>query len=223
VTASGPGSGVGAIEPRLAAEFPGLELRWRTLEVLPGPSPPELRRRLRALSDRYTGSRVVAMRTQPIAHAYRAFYRQVGLDPDASRVPSEAVALERLVHGGFRSRDAISDALQIALIETGVPVWALDASLVERATLGIRLSRVGELLGEGEAALPVAEGRLVIADAERLHMVLFGPMADGHGPGRGTKLVVVLAVGVDGVPAIHLEEALWLSAESLGVTHLDPG
>ncbi|HLJ02949.1 MAG TPA: hypothetical protein VKT31_05885, partial [Solirubrobacteraceae bacterium] len=98
---AGGESGTGRIEPRLAAEFPGLELRWLTLGVRPGPSTPALRRRLHSLSDRYTGGRVVAMRAQPIAHAYRAFYRQVGLDPDTTRVPSEALALERLKLGGF--------------------------------------------------------------------------------------------------------------------------
>lgn len=220
---SEPESGRGVIDSRLAREFPGLELRWCRLAVVPGPSTPELRRRLRALSDRYTGGRVVAMRTQPIAHAYRAFFRQVGLDPDAIRVPSEAAALERLLHGGFRSRDALSDALLIALIETGVPVWALDAVTVDHETLGIRLSRAGDELGGGPQALPVAEGRLVVADARCLHAVLFGPIAEGHAVGRATETVLVFAVGVDGVPAIHLEEALWLCAEALGVTHLDPG
>jgi DNA/RNA-binding domain of Phe-tRNA-synthetase-like protein len=214
MSASGE-SGVGLIEPRLAAEFPGLELRWLTLAVRPGPSTPALRRRLRSLSDRYTGGRVVAMRAQPIAHAYRAFYRQVGLDPDATLVPSEALALERLKRGGFPSRDAIGDALQVALIETGVPMWALDASSVERGSLGVRVSRAGDELASGPGALPVAEGRLVVADADRLHGVLFGPQAEMHLPGRSTESVLVYAVGVDGVPIIHLEEALYQCAEAL--------
>lgn len=208
-------SGTGLIEPRLAAEFPGLELRWLTLSVRPGPSTPALRRRLRSLSDRYTGGRVVAMRAQPIAHAYRSFYRQVGLDPDATRVPSEALALERLKLGGFHSRDAIGDALQIALIETGVPVWALDAATVERQSLGVRISRAGDELSGGPGALPVAEGRLVVADAQNLHGVLFGALAEAHLPSRDTESVLVYTVGVDGVPVIHLEEALYQCAEAL--------
>ena len=164
-------SGLGLIEPRLAAEFPGLELRWLTLDVRPGPSTAALRRRLRALSDRYTGGRVVAMRAQPIAHAYRAFYRQVGLDPDATRVPSEALALERLKLGGFPTRDAIGDALQIALIETGVPVWALDAGAVDRHTLGIRVSLTGDELASGQ---PVAHAAHPAANETFPGSVAFG-------------------------------------------------
>lgn len=206
-------TGVGAIEPRLAAEFPGLELRWCLLPVTPGPSTPELRRRLSALSDRYTGGRVVAMRTQPIAHAYRAFYRQVGLDPDASRVPSEAAALERLVNGGFRSRDAISDALQIALVETGVPVWALKADRVDAAGLGIRTSVAGERFGIVEQ--PLSAGQLVVADGSAAHGVLFGPVAPGHEADHRTRRLALFSVGVPGVPAIHIEEALWTCGEIL--------
>ena len=93
---------------------------------------------MRELSDRYRGAGVVAMRTQPIPHAYRTFFRQVGVDPDAARIPSEAAAVGRLLKGGFEARDAVADALLIALVETGVPVWALDADVVDCGSLGIR-------------------------------------------------------------------------------------
>ena len=118
------------------------------------------------------------MRTQPIPHAYRAFFRQIGLDPDASRIPSEEAAVARLLQGGFRSRDLLADALLIALVETGVPVWALDADLVDAGGLGIRTTVTGERFGSVESPLP--EGRLVVADAHRAHALLFGPMAPGH-------------------------------------------
>jgi DNA/RNA-binding domain of Phe-tRNA-synthetase-like protein len=156
------------------------------------------------------------MRTQPIPHAYRAFFRQIGLDPDASRIPSEEAAVARLLHGGFRSRDLLSDALLIGLIETGVPVWALDADLVEAGGLGIRTTGAGERFGGVEPALP--SGRLVVADARCVHALLFGPVAPGHAARPGTKRVTLFAVGVDGVPAIHIEEALWTCGELL--THV---
>lgn len=198
----------GHIEPRLAAEFPGLELRWTALTTRGGPSPPELRARLRELADRGRGGRVVAMRTQPVAHAYRAFYRHTGLDPDVTRIPSEQAALRRLLEGGFCSQGLIPDALLIALVETGVPVWALRAGATEPESLSIRLSRPDE---------PLGAGRLVIADARRLHGPLFGaPDPEVAARGRDRDLVLVSA-GVDGVPVIFLEEALWLCAEMLAV------
>ena len=43
-----------------------------------GPARRELVRRLQLLSNRYRGANVVAMRTQPIPHAYRSFFRQIG-------------------------------------------------------------------------------------------------------------------------------------------------
>jgi DNA/RNA-binding domain of Phe-tRNA-synthetase-like protein len=154
------------------------------------------------------------MRTQPLPHAYRAFFRQTGIDPDATRIPSEEVAVARLLHGGFRSEGLPADALAIALIETGVPVWALDADQVDAAGPGIRLSVSGDAFGG--AGYPLAPGRLVVADANGVHGLLFGPLAPGHEVKRKTSRVVLYAVGVEGVPDIHLEEALWLCSDVLG-------
>ncbi len=205
----------GFIAPELQAEFPGLRLSWLTVTCRGGPSPRDVQQRLAGLSNRYRGASVVAMRTQPIPHAYRAFFRQVGIDPDATRIPSEEAAVSRLLHGGFRSHGLVDDALLIAVVETGVPVWALDASLVEPGGLGIRPSVAGELLGSGDYASALAPGRLVVADAARVHAPLFGQVAPGHGVGPRTERVALFSVGVEGVPDIHLEEALWVCVEVL--------
>lgn len=203
----------GFVEPSLRAEFPGLALRWVTVEARAGPSTRELKRRLRELSNRFRGDSVVAMRTHPIPRAYRVFFRQIGLDPDVTRVPSEQAAVARLLHGRLQSRDAIADALLIALVETGVPVWALDADVVDVTGLGIRPALAGEQLGTGEAAAPLTARQLVVADARCIHAVLFGEIAAGHGAGREARRLALYAVGVDGVPTIHVEEALWTAAD----------
>jgi DNA/RNA-binding domain of Phe-tRNA-synthetase-like protein len=203
----------GFVEPGVREEFPGLRLRWVSVEADPRPSPRGVKQRLRALSNRYHGASVVAMRTQPIPHAYRAFFRQIGLDPDASRIPIEEAAVDRLMHGGFRSREIISDALLIGLIETGVPVWALDAELVDPGGLGIRTT--AEVEPFGAAGQSLAPGRLVVADAVRIHAQLFGAIAPGHMPGARTKRLTLFSVAVDGVPEIHVEEALWVTTEVL--------
>jgi DNA/RNA-binding domain of Phe-tRNA-synthetase-like protein len=207
----------GLIAPELTAEFPGLRLHWTELEARVGTTPRDVRRRLRELSDRVAGAGVVAMRTQPIPHAYRAFYRQVGLDPDAARIPSEEVAVRRLLQGRFGSRDTLQDALLIGLVETGVPVWALDARRVDVDSLGIRAAASGERLGSSPDGLSLAAGQLVVADASSVHASLFGDPAPGHaaGPGPGTQRIVLYAVAVDGVPAIHVEEALWVCTDIL--------
>jgi DNA/RNA-binding domain of Phe-tRNA-synthetase-like protein len=203
----------GFVEPRLKAEFPGLQLAWLTVEPSRRSSPRAVKQRLSSLSNRFHGASVVAMRTQPVPHAYRAFFRQVGLDPDATRIPSEEAAVARLLQGGFRSRDLLADALLIGLVETGVPVWALDADLVEVGGLGIRTTAAGERFGSVETPLP--EGRLVVADARRVHALLFGPLAPGHAAEARTRRISLFAIGVDGVPAIHIEEALWTCGEVL--------
>jgi DNA/RNA-binding domain of Phe-tRNA-synthetase-like protein len=205
----------GFIDPELRAEFPNLRLDWVTVQCRRRGSPPWVRDRLRHLSDRYRGATVVAMRTQPITHAYRTFFHHVGLDPDSSRVPSEDVAVMRLLHGGFRSQDLVHDTLLIALVDTGVPVWALDADAVDAAGLGIRTTVAGDRLGSAEHGPELAPGRLVVADARAVHGILFGDLAPGREVTARTSRLALFAVGVDGVPAIHVEEALWLCLEFL--------
>jgi DNA/RNA-binding domain of Phe-tRNA-synthetase-like protein len=205
----------GLVAPELEAEFPGLRLRFTALDARVRSSSPELRGRLGELSNRYRGAGVVAMRTQPIPHAYRAFFRQVGLDPDAARIPSEEAAVRRLLQGRFESQDAVRDGLLVALIETGVPVWALDAEVVDLDSLGIRIAAAGEKLGSAPEGLALTAGQMVVADAARVHAALFGSPAPEHAPGPRTRAVVLFAVGVDGVPAIHLEEALWAATDAI--------
>ncbi len=205
----------GFLDAAVRGEFPGLRLDWVTLEVRPRRSPRELTRRLGEAANRYRGANVVALRSQPIPHAYRAFFRQIGLDPDVDRIPSERAALERLMHGGFRSRGIVPDALLMALIETGVPVWALDARTVDAGGLGIRIAAPGDRLGSEKAAHEIPPGRLVVADAASVHALLFGDVVAEHDVGARTSRAALFTIGVEGVPAIHVEEALWVAAEAL--------
>lgn len=204
----------GWIAPEVAAELPGLRLAEADAPAAHGRSPRALRARLRLLSDRFGGARAIELRREAVPAAYRVFFRHVGLDPDVDRPPAEAAALERLVHGGFRPEGLPRDALLLAVVETGVPVWALDAAHLE-GPLGIRAAAPGERLGEGELAADVPRGRLVVADARAPVAVLFGAVAHDRAPQRATRALRLFAVGVAGVPDLHVEEALWTCAEAL--------
>ncbi len=210
-----PAAVAGFIEPAVHDEFPGLRLDWLTLQAVPRTSPPEVKNRLRSLSSRYRGASVVAMRTQPVPHAYRAFFRQIGLDPDLTRIPSEQAAVDRLLHGEFRSRNLVDDALLIALVETGIPIWALAGELLDDGGPGIRTTVSGDRLGSTEYAHFLAPGRLAVADAQNVHALLFGDVAPGHGVSGRSERIALFSVAVDGIPAIHVEEALWVCVDVL--------
>jgi hypothetical protein len=202
----------GAVDPAVAAELPGLRLDWLAVTHAPGSTSGRPRsspvERLRALSDRFRGATVIAMRTHPIPRAYRTFYRQIGLDPDVEQIPSERAATERLLHGGLRATDVITDACLVAVIETGVPVWALDAAAVDPGPPGLGIG-----LADGDGAPP---GSLVVCDGRAVHAPLFGMPLPGHEPGPVAATVVLYALGVAGVPQIHIDEALWVAADLLG-------
>jgi len=204
----------GWVDEGLHAEFPELRLRAVTIDAVPGRRSDGLRLRLRSLSDRFRGAQAVALRQEPIPHAYRVFYRHVGLDPDADRVPIEAAVVERLIAGQFRSQNIVDDALTIALVETGVPIWALDADSLD-GPIGLRGARPGEALGTGEKARPLPEGRLVVADAEHAVAILFGDVDPRHVVTKQTTRMTLFALQVAGVPVIHVEEALHTSADAI--------
>jgi len=202
------------VDPGVAAEFPGLQIVSTVIEARATRSPPELRQRLRDLSDGFTGAQAVMLRQQPIPAAYRVFFRHIGLDPDVDRIPVETLAVERLKHGGFKSRNTLDDALTIALMETAVPLWALDDDGVA-GELEIRPGRSGEVLGGGEYPTRVPGGRLVVADDAGPVAVLFGDVVAGRGVTAATERMRLFSVVVAGVPQIHVEEAFWLCEEAL--------
>ena len=203
----------GWVAPELAEEFPQLGILYAALERPPAKTPPAVKERLAALSNRFTGGKVVHMRQEAVPWAYRVFFRQVGIDPDTHRTPVEQAALDRMKWGGFRSSNLVDDALLIATIETGVPVLAFDADKVGTA-LGLRLSEDGERLGG--SGRPLSDRQIVVADEDRSLAVLFDEVAEERGVGWESERMVLAALVVKGVPRISVEEALWMAAEVLG-------
>jgi DNA/RNA-binding domain of Phe-tRNA-synthetase-like protein len=202
----------GWVASHIASEFPGLGIAWVEVDAKPGRSPEPVRQRLRDLSDRTYGSQAIRLRERPIPWAYRVFFRQIGLDPDRTRTPVEQLTLDRLHDGGFRSNGLPLDALNIAIVETGVALRAFDADRVE-GRLCIRDTAPGESLA-GQA-VEMEKGTLVIADDARPVGLLFGQTAEGLGVGKGSRRIVIAAVQVKGVPQIAVEEALWMAASTL--------
>lgn len=202
------------VEP-LREELPGLGI---VSLVLPAPpakrSPKGVREHLALLSSRFRGADALALRQWPVPHAYRVAFRHVGLDPDVTRTPIEAAAIERLLQGGFVSRGLLDDALTIALVETGVPLWALDADTVH-GDLQLRLARHRERLGEQPEARLLPHGQIVVADTRTPLAPLFGEPAPDCLPHRRTTHLLLYALRVNGVPLLHVQEALWQAAETL--------
>ena len=202
----------GWVAPHIASEFPGLGVAWVEVDAKPGKSPDAVRRRLRDLSDRTYGSHAIRLRERPIPWAYRVFFRQIGLDPDRTRTPIEQLTLDRLYYGGFRSKGLPADALDIAIVETGVALRAFDADRL-LGSLCIRDSAPGEGLDGHPQEL--AQGTLTVADEIKPVGLLFGPTAAGCGVEPGSRRIAIAAVQVKGVPQIAVEEALWMAAATL--------
>lgn len=188
----------GRVAPELAAEHPGLWLAWTEVDATPGRAPPELRERLRGLADRMHGAQAIELRRREVPHLHRVFFHRVGLDPDVVRVPAEAAALRRMREGGLRSRGLVEDALTVAVMETGVGVWAFDAA---------RLA--------GAPGLDLEAGRIVIADDAGALAVLFEDPGPRAAPAKATARLALVAVAVPGVPHLFVEEALWTAWEIL--------
>jgi DNA/RNA-binding domain of Phe-tRNA-synthetase-like protein len=199
MTADDPPLVAVAVDPRVAEEHPGLHVWTVRVDARPGRTPRELRERLRLLADRFRGPEVVALRQRPVPWAYRVLYRHLGIDPDVTRTPIEELAVERLLKGGFSAQGLPEDALALATLETGIPVYAVDADSLSGALI----------------LAPDDDGRLVLADEAGTVAVLFRPPLPGRLPGRDTRAIALLAVQAPGVDDIFVEEAVWTAAAAL--------
>jgi DNA/RNA-binding domain of Phe-tRNA-synthetase-like protein len=204
----------GKVAPVLREEFPGLALRYAVTEARPGRSPSGVKTHLRYLSNRFYGHRALNLRREPIASAYRVFYRHIGLDPDESRTPIEAASMERLRAGGFKSNGLVDDAITIGIVETGVAMRALDADRIS-GRLQLRIAQPEERLGGDRQGLQLPDGTLLIADDQVAVGLIFGETSPLHDVTRGTQRVLVCAIQVQGVPDISVEEAIWNSVNVL--------
>ncbi len=193
----GPALRRGLVAAAVAAEHPGLRLVWTDVETTPARSSPELRERLRAMANRMGGAQAIELRRREVPHLHRVFFRHIGLDPDVGRVPAEAVALRRMREGGLRSRGMVDDALTVAVMETGVGVWAFDAACV---------------VGAPEVR---EEERLILADEAGPLATLFGDPLPRAAVTRRTQRVALVAVGVPNVPELFVDEALWTAWDIL--------
>jgi len=205
----------GWVDAALADELPELSL-WTVVAGTPPArrSPPEVRQRLGSLASRFRGGEAVELRRRPVPHAYRVFFRQIGMDPDDQRTPVEEAAMRRLMHGGFESQGTLEDALLLAVVETGVPMWALDDATVD-GPLGLRAARAGEQRPRADGfADDLPPGRLVVADAAGPVAVLFGEPDAKHAVTKQTQQVRLFTLQVAGVPDIHVEEALWTALDA---------
>lgn len=196
----------GWVHRRVREELPGLAVHQLAVAARAVRSPPEVRHRLVALSDRYTGSEVIQMRRRPIPWAYRVTFRHVGLDPDEQLTAPEALAMRRMREGRLSSQNFVLDAVTVAVAETGVDVRAFDDERLQ-GEVGVRPAHPGERLEE--RATPLPAGSLVLCDERHVLGQLFGVPASRAQVGRGTRRVRLVALAVKGVPTMAVDEALW--------------
>jgi hypothetical protein len=104
----------GLVAPAVAAEHPGLWLAGTEVAATAGPTPRELRERLRRMADRVHGAEAIAMRAREVPHAYRVFFRHVGLD----HLVRQALRMrpDRIVVGEVRGSEMVS---LLAALNTG--------------------------------------------------------------------------------------------------------
>ena len=149
------------VEPRIADELPGLGLRvvrvrrrGRRAAALAAGAARAAARAVGPRAAARTRSRCAAARSRtPTGRCSGT----LGLEPDEQRIPVEALMLERLKRGAYRSRGVLADALRVATLETR----------------GRRVGgRRGPLRGRA-AASALSGGRVVVADAAGVIARLF--------------------------------------------------
>jgi hypothetical protein len=201
------------IDDDLVQDFPTLGVLYASRLVGSRVYRRASRERLGILGDRIGGDLVAAMRQQAVPGAFRAFARQVGLDPDGDAIPLERALMDRIRAGRFVPGDQLHDPCLVALLETGVPVWVMDEARVQGAL------RIGMVGGDDVRELegtPARAGNLAVWDASRPLALLLGEVAPALVPTRRTQAVRLFALRVDGVPDASVREALWIASQLTG-------
>lgn len=201
------------VDEGLASEFPGLQLAALTCEG-PVSADEGVTERLDAIAGRVRGASAIEMRREPVPAAYRALYRQLGVDPDADLPPGEAAVARRLFDGGVVPVGPLSAALELAVLETAVPVYAFDLGSLNGG-LVVRPASSGEVVTGRDGVERCDPGRLVVADQAGALCWLFDGAHGRGAPSEESARFVLLAIGAPGVPAIFLDEALQVAAGAI--------
>lgn len=197
----------------ITEDFPGLGLVELPSAVDAGAAD-RVARRMDDVSARITGERAATMQADVVPSAYRTLARQLGLDPDEDGTPLARLMRERIRWGKLPDRGLVGNALALAVLETGVPVFALPITEVG-GNLGLMTAIDGEALpGAGE---PLPAGTVVVSDLSRpLALALLpSPLLPA-----ARESVVLYALRAPGVSDLVVEEALWVAA---GLLQGSPG
>jgi DNA/RNA-binding domain of Phe-tRNA-synthetase-like protein len=196
----------GWCDEELRDDFPGIGVVALDCAVGNG-APERVARRMGVVSQRIDGRNAASMQLDAIPAAYRRLARQLGLDPDVDGTPLAALLRERIRWGRLPSVGVVRDACTCAMLETGVPVFALPLDEVT-GDLGLTVAREGEVL-PGHAGSPLGAGAVVISDLSRPLALAMLPPALEPAPRAD---VLLYALRAPGVADLELEEALWLAA-----------
>jgi hypothetical protein len=183
----------GSVSEELAAELPGIGILWIPVEGGARPDSLGLQLELDHAADRITGATAVLATTEPIAAHYRALRAQLGMDPDSGSGTLESIVRRRLLEGGFRPNGIPGDALALATLETGVPLWAF--ALEQGA------GEAGDLVPGHALSLDVDKktGAVSIFNGPLPVCVLFGEPVAGGVVSKKSGSFVIVALAAPGV------------------------
>ena len=176
-----------AVDPLVAAEHPGLRVWTARVAGAAGAHAAASCASACALPPTAAAApQAVALRTRPVPWAYRVLFRHLGLDPDVhAHAGRGARRSSGCCTAASRARGLPEDALALATLETGVPVWALDARRRRRA----RRSRPARTAG---SCSPTTRGTVAV-----LFCAARRRSARRAARTRALLLVAVQAPGVD--------------------------
>jgi len=164
------------------------------------------------LSSRYS---LESLRDDPIIRAYRYFYWRIGLDPTKIRPSGEAIA-RRVLRNAFPYVNPVVDAGNIASAYTFVPIGLYD---LDKLALPLKLvfSRGVEVFKPiGGEPFVVGKGIPILVDNSGKVVHIY-PHRDSIESmvGSGTRRILILGAGVEGVPAKVVEKTISIVVDLL--------
>ncbi|KXB00435.1 tRNA synthetase subunit beta [candidate division MSBL1 archaeon SCGC-AAA261C02] len=148
------------------------------------------------------------LKNTPIFRKYRDFFWEIGIDPTKTRPAAEALTRRILQGESLPTINTLVDAYNLASLDSGIPLAAFDAEVLEGG-LVMRFAREGEEfhgIGMSEP-IHLDGGEIVTSDSEKLIAIYPYRDSDETKITLKTNNVILMTCGAPGVKESTLKDA----------------
>jgi DNA/RNA-binding domain of Phe-tRNA-synthetase-like protein len=171
----------------------------------------------------WRGKKRADIENDPVVRAYREFNRRLGLDPSQTPPSVQGIVQRFLIANVFTRFPTINpvvDAVNVAAVETKIPLGVFDAARVAGTILLDRSSGGEHFHPIGGSVTSLAPGRVILRDEEKVLSQFCYRDADAQKVTSDTRQIWLLGCQVPGITRDQVTDAISRAIDVLSRGHL---